>query len=898
MRIRKSFLRTSTAIVALPLLLAAPLSAQLNWSAAAGPDRDGDWDTTATNWDPAPGVPAGSVAWTNGPTTAVFNNVEDGLVTVTAPITAGGIAAGLGGTYTITGGTITAAGPNLNVNVGNANPLNIGSTLDAGTVVKLGPGTLNLTGTTTGGLMTQGGLVTLSGDNIADGGTLDVQTGSTVQLDGNDTVNNLIIEGTLSGTGILTAGTYSLNNGAVIDGHLGEGVFDKADLGTVTINGTAASDVVDVPAGTLILSGDNLEDTAALSTMGLGIVQVNGTETVGTYSQAGSGGLNGAGILTAASGATLSGGDVNGNLMGDVTTTGPVTITVSGSVGGGFLAVDAGTLTLDGIATSTPVTIAGGATLEDNSGGLDGAAMVTNEGTLNVNILGDTVDTYVSNGGTLGGSFLITTGGATLNDGSSVTGVLWGNTQTNGTVGLTGVLDVGTLTVNNGTLSVTGGGSILWDTSVNDGSLNLNAGPASFSGSMLTVGDGIGGPATARAESFAPAQLGGGTAVTVNSDGKLVALDDSIASLDVFGGVVDTGLGVFGLSVFGPVSLEGATIEGIGPFVVAGGLVTVSPSATSTTISAPVDLAAPTTFDVANGAAGDDLVISGAVSGGGSLDFVGAGTLVLSNPGNTYSGGTSINGGTLTIGASGATGFGPITVFGSTINYANGVNEVNPVNLLADVDLNVDALASATQTGPINGAFGITKIGDGSLDLAGANTFTGPTNVDAGTLSLSGSLTSTMLGISMGATFDNQSGGLAAGTDVTNAGTLNVGTNNAVQHLRQQRWFAERSCNLDGDRRSDAERRIDGDRQTFRQHDHQRHGVNQRDGGRRHARREWCADHDQRRIQLPHHQRQQRPAQPDRHGIDLDRHLGQRGCRDNLRQHRYQRHQLRLRWGG
>ena len=140
--------------------------------------------------------------------------------------------------------------------------------------------------------------------------------------------------------------------------------------------------------------------------------------------------------------------------------------------------------------------------------------------------------------------------------------------------------------MNNGTLNVTGGGAIFSDTSVDDGTLSLNGGL--FFGNMLTVGDGIGGPATALAESLAPGQLAGGaTAVTVKSDGKLNAFSDTVLSLDVTEGAVDTGAAGTGLVVTGAVTLEGGTIGGSSLLSTVGALVTVNPSAGSSTISAP-----------------------------------------------------------------------------------------------------------------------------------------------------------------------------------------------------------------------------------------------------------------------------------------------------------------------
>lgn len=166
---------------------------------------------------------------------------------------------------------------------------------------------------------------------------------------------------------------------------------------------------------------------------------------------------------------------------------------------------------------------------------------------------------------------------------------------------------------------------------------------------------------------------------------------------------------------------------------------------------------------------------TGAITGGGSVSMTGSGVLKLGNAGNTFtnlaiSSGTvqlgvanaipnstpvTLTGGTLdlngfsdTIGAlnisAGAvtTGAGTLTLGGDVTaavvsgtptisgNLALGATRIfNVANGSAAVDLQVGANISGA-------TFGITKIGLGTLQLSGANTYSGPTTVSAGVIDM------------------------------------------------------------------------------------------------------------------------------------------------------------------
>ncbi|SHO67720.1 autotransporter-associated beta strand repeat-containing protein, partial [Pseudoxanthobacter soli DSM 19599] len=121
-----------------------------------------------------------------------------------------------------------------------------------------------------------------------------------------------------------------------------------------------------------------------------------------------------------------------------------------------------------------------------------------------------------------------------------------------------------------------------------------------------------------------------------------------------------------------------------------------------------------------------DTTFSGTLFGaGGSIGLVktGTGTLTLTGD-NTYTGGTTVSGGTLQIGAGGTTG----SITGNVALSSNGA--VVTFNRSNDL----------TFSGVISGTGQIRKQGAGTLTLSGQNTLTGVTNVDAGTLNLTGSV--------------------------------------------------------------------------------------------------------------------------------------------------------------
>jgi len=147
-------------------------------------------------------------------------------------------------------------------------------------------------------------------------------------------------------------------------------------------------------------------------------------------------------------------------------------------------------------------------------------------------------------------------------------------------------------------------------------------------------------------------------------------------------------------------------------------------------------------------------------AGGFSLTKVGSGTLAL-NANNTFSGGLTVSAGTVQFGNAGGAGTGTLTINAGTIQTGSALTVANAVTVGGDFTVGGSnnltlsgamALGTAVRTvtvantgattfsGVISGGVGngFTKAGSGTLTFsgAGANTYSGVTTVNDGTLVL------------------------------------------------------------------------------------------------------------------------------------------------------------------
>ncbi|MEY2151550.1 autotransporter domain-containing protein [Rhodanobacter sp. 115] len=656
-----------------------------------------------------------------------------------------------------------------------------------GILFKDGTGTLTVTGQANAyqGTIIDCGTLALSGDG-AISGTLDIQGGAT--LDISQTRAGASI-GTLGGNGTVALGGQTLTvnlgasnwsfDGTLDDGGIGGGtggsmVLDD-DLGIATftgVNGYTGSTTI--AAGTLALTGTG--SIAASS----GLID-NGTfDIAGTRGGASVASLGGSGAVTLGS-QTLTLSRAHDSFDGVI-------------AGSGGLLFDGGRQVLNGANTYTGLTDVHGGTLivgddAHASAAIAGSAQVENGATLGGHgrIGGDVT---VQSGGHLapGASIgTLTVGGNLVAASGSVLDYEFGapgadlhtfgtgdNVKVDGNLELDGavlnVADAGGMGPGlynvfrwGGSLIETNGGVALGSTPTGsllqlqtlsaDRQINLIA----TTGLTLNIWN-ANGQATA-------SHMGGGSGtwtttapVWTDAQADVTSAMQPQPGFAIFGGTagtvtVDNGAGTVSATGLQFASdgytLTGDTLTLVG----AGG-------------SAPVIRVG----DGSGAGTGMTATIGNVLAGSAGLTKTDLGTLVLGGA-NTYTGGTFVDGGTLSVSGDGNLGAasGGLTLDGGTLRVTGTAFRSTARTLTlgsagGGFDI-ADAGNTFTVDQALSGSGSLTKRGTGTLLLTGANTYTGGTVVEAGTLA--GDTASLR-----GAIADNATLSIAQASDSSFDGTL------------------------------------------------------------------------------------------------------------------------------
>ncbi|MBA3484786.1 MAG: autotransporter-associated beta strand repeat-containing protein [Pirellulales bacterium] len=398
-----------------------------------------------------------------------------------------------------------------------------------------------------------------------------------------------------------------------------------------------------------------------------------------------------------------------------------------------------GPLTLSGNNQHTGLTeVAAALTLQSTTalGSTAGGTLLNNGGQLDLNGLS-----------ILGETLTVQSGGQLRN--ASTTPANWtGNIVTSGTVNDFGIEGIGDINLSGGISHIGAGGVSL----VKSGPNTLELSGTSDNDTVaLTVTDGVvrlakTGGAGIRAVDF-DVFVEGGTV-------QLAGTGDQIgASVVVNSGTFDTN----GRNEStGSTRLNGSGVGAVGALV--------NSASGDSTLTGDIQIQTFTRIGVTQ--SGATLTVDGNFSVT-PVDFqkVGLGTLVLNSTSN-YSGDVFLSAGTIALGSDKALGIGQL-VFGGGVLRSDGAARTINNAVSVDVSGTVGGSLDLTLTGVVSGSGNLIKDGSGRLTLAASNTFNGTATVNAGSLSVTGS-------IAGNATVNN--GGSLAGTGaIAGTVTLNSG---------------------------------------------------------------------------------------------------------------------------
>jgi len=725
-----------------------------------------------------------------------LSNYTSGLSFTNAPrlnLGAFGVSR-LNSTSTITNGanatSLTFSGPGTLIVTGNGNTYSGGTTVNGG-ILQFGDNTANATGTAgsfgTGNFVDNSNLAfdysantiskTISGTGVVTqlGGTLTVSgpntySGGTNIIGGTFIVGNPSAFGNVSVTGAAVAnnGTIDLHgtNNTQVGGLNGSGIVDNVSASNVAFvvgfgngNGSFGGVIQNSSTGKiqLVKNGSGTQSLGGVDSYTGGTVLNGGVVAISDDSALnfGTGGI------------TFSGGTIQLTGYTSKLQFGAQAVGLAASgqsaIQGGFL-TGGGSLTESGTGTlllAGPNTYTGGTTINGNLVLGDDAGMGSPSGS--VNVIGELVlNGHNPTVGALTGAGTIDSLAAPAGGGNALT-VGAGDTSStfNGSIsdsfGSTSLTKIGSGTF---TLNPTGTNNApyIGATAINGGILAITQDVAISN----AVGGVTFGGGTLQLNNYASnLSLGTGT----GTGGQAIILGAATGTASALLGTISDGATPTSLTFVGPGTLNltgnnsysggtnintssGSTVStlvigadnalGTGPVAFNGGTLQLKNYSSNLNLTGAVSLGA---------AAGVPSTLNGAISGAGSsLTFNGPGTLVLGGA-NNYGGATNLGGGELSISTPSNIGTGALNFNGGTLQVTGNAitdlslngNTVNYSSFNGGLDIatagNIFTVGANIGSGAANGG-SLTKLGVGTLVLAGNNSYTGGTTVGGGVLQL------------------------------------------------------------------------------------------------------------------------------------------------------------------
>ncbi|UGB39164.1 autotransporter-associated beta strand repeat-containing protein [Frateuria soli] len=582
---------------------------------------------------------------------------------------------------------------------------------------------------------------------------------------------------TLGGSGGLTvAGTV----------HSVSGTLDISGLSSgASIGGLDGNGLVNLGGNALTLSNaDGGVFSGVIKGAGGSLVMAGGTQTLSGSNNYGGGTTLGGGVLTVAGDANL--GKSTGGLTfnGGTLATSAAFTSARDIVMQGNGTVQAGAaLTLSGtISGSGRLTKAGAGTLTLSGTNTYGGGTTISAGTLKVSSdanLGATTGGVTFNGGTLNNTAAFTSaraitlqGAGTLQTGANLTlsGVISGGgglTKTgSSTLTLSGIETyTGATDIAAGTLVLSGAGSVASSSGVTaDGTFDISGTTAGASIASLAGS----GTVTLGSKTLTLSNASGSFGGVIGGTGGLTLAGGSqtLSGVNTYSGATSISAGTLMLSGAGSVA-GSSGVAANGTFDISG---TTGATIASLGGSGTVTLGSKTlTLSNASGSFG------GVIGGTGGLTLAG-GNQTLGGI-NTYTGNTTLEGGVLTVSSDANLGgaAGDLVFDGGTLAISSAFTSARDIILQGNGTLQTGA--NLGLSGVISGSGDLAKTGSSKLTLSGINTYTGATDVTAGTLALSGagSLADSS-GVTADGTFDIS--GATAGATIASldgAGTVSLG---------------------------------------------------------------------------------------------------------------------------